>query len=376
MKKLTWLTIGLALFGLNCSSDDDGGGSGGTAGTAGSAGSSGSGAGGSGAGGSGGTITTGGSSGATTGGTSGSGGTAGNGGVGGTAGTSGSAGTASGGTSGSAGTTGGSAGTSGGAGGSAGATGGSAGTSGSAGTGGSGGASGTGGSSGAASCQPNEYGPNCTPCTCVNGACDDGITGTGACSCQTGWDATNCDVCAADYYGSSCQACGCGFGTCDDGLTGNGDCCVDVGAGAVFNDAMTAPSSAYIAEWDVTPGTGGNSDVVIGLSEGTVPGSGYSSMAVLIRFNSSGNVDARKGSSYTADASFAYTPGKRYHVRATVDSTAKTYTVGVTEEGGSEVVVATDYGFRTEQANATPNNWAVLNQTSRPSTEVCNFTVH
>ncbi|MEZ4233117.1 MAG: hypothetical protein R3B89_28310 [Polyangiaceae bacterium] len=360
MKKLTLVSIGLALLGLHCSSDDDGGGSGGSSGTAGTAGSGGS----SGNGGS-----------SASGGTAGDGGSSASGGAGGSAG-SGGAGTGGGGAGGTAGNpSGGTAGTSGGTGGSSGSAGMSSG--GAGGTGGTGGSAGmsSGGTGGTASCKPGEFGPNCETCTCVNGSCDDGITGTGACTCDTGWTDTKCDACAADYFGSTCQACGCGFGSCDDGLTGTGDCCVNVTAGDTFNDGLTQPSSTFTVGWDVTPGTGGNSDVVVGLSQGAVTGLGYSSMAVLIRFNSNGDVDARNGGTYTADASYSYTAGTRYHVRAVVNNTAKTYTVGITAAGGSEVIVATDFAFRSEQSSASPDNWAVLNQTSRPTAEVCNFTI-
>jgi hypothetical protein len=48
-------------------------------------------------------------------------------------------------------------------------------------------------SSGTVVCDENEFGPACTPCTCVNGACDDGAQGTGACTCEEGWLGETCD---------------------------------------------------------------------------------------------------------------------------------------------------------------------------------------
>ena len=59
----------------------------------------------------------------------------------------------------------------------------------------SGDSSGSGGSSssGTLVCEENEFGPTCMPCTCVNGACDDGAEGTGACTCDEGWLGDACD---------------------------------------------------------------------------------------------------------------------------------------------------------------------------------------
>lgn len=48
-------------------------------------------------------------------------------------------------------------------------------------------------STGVTVCGPGEFGPECAPCQCVNGTCDDGLDGSGACACLSGWTGSACD---------------------------------------------------------------------------------------------------------------------------------------------------------------------------------------
>jgi hypothetical protein len=88
-------------------------------------------------------------------------------------------------------------------------------------------------------CAGGYFGPDCTPCTCQNGECDDGLAGDGMClpeSCTDNWSGDDCDTCATGFTGSACEECASGFhgeaclpcdcqnGVCDDGLTGSGEC--------------------------------------------------------------------------------------------------------------------------------------------------------
>ena len=57
---------------------------------------------------------------------------------------------------------------------------------------------------GAPGCPANTYGPSCTACNCNHGTCDDGITGTGTCVCNAGWEGASCDGCLAEHYGPTC----------------------------------------------------------------------------------------------------------------------------------------------------------------------------
>ena len=61
----------------------------------------------------------------------------------------------------------------------------------------------------------------------------------------------------------------------------------------------------------------------------------------------------RDGSTYSADVSVPYTAGTTYQFSMVVDVATDTYSVYVTPQGGSQIALATDYSFRTEQATAT-----------------------
>ena len=64
-----------------------------------------------------------------------------------------------------------------------------------------------------------------------HGVCDES---TGLCECSAAWTGSDCSTCAPDYFGPECGSCACVNGTCDDGLDGTGACtCEDGWAGAM-----------------------------------------------------------------------------------------------------------------------------------------------
>jgi len=97
-------------------------------------------------------------------------------------------------------------------------------------------------------CKPRYYGEYCEgTCGCMHsGTCDEGVHGTGTCTCPDSGkffgikcelacpcsngrcDKTGtCVKCDKNYYGASCEICGCQNGgtlTCGDGIHGNGTC--------------------------------------------------------------------------------------------------------------------------------------------------------
>jgi hypothetical protein len=108
--------------------------------------------------------------------------------------------------------------------------------------------------------------------------------------------------------------------------------------------------SRFTATFDAVP-TQNLEDVTIGLSQG--PAAGYTDLAAIVRFNSSGAIDVRNGSAYAALAHVPYTAGESYHVQMTVDVPSHSYTVHVTPPGGAAILLAQNYAFRTEQASVT-----------------------
>jgi hypothetical protein len=84
-------------------------------------------------------------------------------------------------------------------------------------------------------CPDGKFGADCTgTCTCVHGACDQGVYGTGTCACEEGYTGASCDTCDAGYQDNdgdgtclpSCAATACGAAGCDDS-TGVAVCACD-----------------------------------------------------------------------------------------------------------------------------------------------------
>src|SRR5438552_3742989 len=124
-------------------------------------------------------------------------------------------------------------------------------------------------------------------------------------------------------------------------------------AGSWQNVAFAAQSGAFVAEFDATPNNAAM-DGVMGLSNG--PAAAYSSLAAIVRFNTSGMIDAINGGVYAASAAIPYSAGTTYHFRFVVSVPAHTYTVYVQSGSGAEPLLASNFSFRTEQAAASALN--------------------
>lgn len=124
---------------------------------------------------------------------------------------------------------------------------------------------------------------------------------------------------------------------------------------------------SFEANYKVTPNDD-TVDAVVGLSNGQV--SAYSGMAMLVRLNQSGVFDVRNGSSYSNIANVAYQAGTTYNVRIVGDIGTKKYNVYVAPESGTEVQIANNFDFRTDQAGVNAvNNWGWISGLG--SIEVC-----
>ncbi len=114
----------------------------------------------------------------------------------------------------------------------------------------------------------------------------------------------------------------------------------------------STPSSRQIGpfefEFEATPSVQPINSVM-GLSDGDAHR--YQDLAAIARFSPEGIIDARNGGDYEADTSIYYEASTTYRFRFVVDIGAGTYDVYVTPEGEEqEVLIASDYDFRTEQA--------------------------
>ncbi|MCM2303356.1 MAG: Ig-like domain-containing protein [Elusimicrobia bacterium] len=123
------------------------------------------------------------------------------------------------------------------------------------------------------------------------------------------------------------------------------------------NSAIAAQSAPFTARFTVAP-SAARIDGVTGLSPAAA--TGFAGLAVIVRFNNAGYIDARNGGVYAADASIPYTAGAVYAFRLAVDPGAKRYSVWVAPPGGAERALAANFAFRTEQAGASSlGNWAL-----------------
>jgi unsaturated chondroitin disaccharide hydrolase len=89
----------------------------------------------------------------------------------------------------------------------------------------------------------------------------------------------------------------------------------------------------------------------------------------LVKFHSTGNIEAANGTSFSSTNTISWVSGSTYHFRVVVNLTAGTYSVYVTPPGQIEQTVATNFAV---QVSATSlDHWGL--QDTAASMEVCSF---
>ncbi len=119
--------------------------------------------------------------------------------------------------------------------------------------------------------------------------------------------------------------------------------------GPWLNLAIPSQSAPFIISFNMTPGNR-NIEALTGLS--TTAASGHSDLALALRFNTSGSIDALNGDSYQAANTLIYQPGVVYRVRLTVDPAHHTYSATATPAGSPPVNIATGYAFHNGLSSA------------------------
>jgi hypothetical protein len=132
--------------------------------------------------------------------------------------------------------------------------------------------------------------------------------------------------------------------------------------GFVNNALATAQSGSFTATFDLTPSIS-PANQVGGLSSGAA--TAYTGIAVMVRFNTTGTIDARNGGAFTT-GTIPFSANTTYHFRVVVNVPAHTYSAFVTAPGGSEQTIGTGLAFRTEQAAVTSLNNATFNVNATP----------
>lgn len=142
-----------------------------------------------------------------------------------------------------------------------------------------------------------------------------------------------------------------------------------VSSGTWQNDPFSDQAAPFVAHFDMTPNTA-HMDGVTGLSLDDALA--YSNLAVIVRFNVTGFMDAIDGDNYRADTVVAYSPGMTYHYRLLVYPASHVYTIYVTAPGSPETVLGSNFRFRSDQSAASHlNYWSLFAE--KPSHTVCGF---
>ena len=115
-----------------------------------------------------------------------------------------------------------------------------------------------------------------------------------------------------------------------------------------INSPFASQSGNFSVAFNATPNAN-DADIVIGLSQ--APASAYTNLAAVVRFNNTGSIDVRNGGAYSSAVTVAYSAGSTYSFRMVVSIPSHTYSVYVTPPGMSEILLASNYAFRTEQAS-------------------------
>jgi hypothetical protein len=160
---------------------------------------------------------------------------------------------------------------------------------------------------------------------------------------RTGW--TSSAVASADYTISAPG------GTTITSANGF----VNVALSATQTGAFTATVAASPS---ISP-----SNAVVGLSSGAA--TGYTGIACMARFNTTGTIDARNGSGFTT-GTIPFSANVTYTFRFVVNVATHTYSVYVTPAGGTEQTIGTSLAFRTETAAVTNLSHATFDVNPTP----------
>jgi Abnormal spindle-like microcephaly-assoc'd, ASPM-SPD-2-Hydin/Immunoglobulin I-set domain len=150
----------------------------------------------------------------------------------------------------------------------------------------------------------------------------------------------------------------------------NSQSCV-LSSGKWVNSLLTqVETRSFRITYDATASSS-KVDAVTGLSSGSA--SDFSNLAAVIRFNSSGAIDARNGSTYTAASVISYSGRVTYRFILDVNISTHSYNAYVMI-GSVQTTIGTNLAFRSEQANAaTLNNVGAM--TAPGTSTVCNITL-
>lgn len=116
------------------------------------------------------------------------------------------------------------------------------------------------------------------------------------------------------------------------------------------NHPIRPRNRTLVATFSTTPSSNAM-DTSIGFSSAAADF--WDDLAAYVRFNPQGRIDARNGDGFAAANVMNYSAGVSYSVAFEIDVQAKLYWATVTADGGSPVLIADHFAFRTEQSGVT-----------------------
>ncbi len=124
------------------------------------------------------------------------------------------------------------------------------------------------------------------------------------------------------------------------------------------SQSISEKNSNFSVEFNITPNMS-NMDGVFGFSD--TAATTYSQLGMIIRFNTSGNIDVRNGPSYASTTVVPYSPNTTYNFRMTVDFNTKKYNVYVSQGTQQEILLADNFDFRSEKSSLYRiNSWSTF----------------
>jgi hypothetical protein len=130
-----------------------------------------------------------------------------------------------------------------------------------------------------------------------------------------------------------------------------------------ITDSMETQTGRFEARWNAHA-TAAKVDGVIGFSQ-AIPAS-YDDFSCKILINNSGHITVSNGQSYTSDEVVTYTAYQNIAFRMLVDIDAQNYSVWVTPEGESEILLADTYAFHPAPGTINSINYRSVKMSFEP----------
>ena len=140
------------------------------------------------------------------------------------------------------------------------------------------------------------------------------------------------------------------------------------------NPFVHALKDSFVVELEATP-SADSINVGFTLLKSDAP-TQFDDNAVIVRFFTSGLVDARNGDSYESDVAVPYSAGETFAIKISGNVRSSTFNVFVTPPEGEETQIASAYSFRTAQVGVDMlKNWGTFYEDEAAGVEINNVRI-